>query len=134
SALAVLESLVARIEAGGVPRSRIELLGFSQGACLSAGFAVRHASGFGGVVGASGGAIGPPGTGWGSPGRFDRVPVFLGCSDVDSHIPEARVRETAEVFSRMGADVTLRIYPGMGHLVNEDEIVHTQRLIDSVLG
>lgn len=130
SGLAVLESLVGRIQAAGVPRSRVVLLGFSQGACLAAEFAVRHASRFGGLVLFSGGAIGPPGTRWDYPGRFDGTPVFLGCSDADSHVPESRVNETAELFSRMGADVTTRIYPGMGHLVNDDEIVCAQRLID----
>jgi predicted esterase len=132
SGLAVLESLIERAQAAGVPRSRIVLLGFSQGACLAAEFAVRHASRFGGVVVFSGGAIGPPGTRWDHPGRFDGTPVFLGCSDVDSHVPESRVTETAELFSRMGAEVTRRIYPGMGHLVNDDEISCAQRLIDSV--
>ena len=55
SALRVLESLVAEIDAAGIPRERIVLLGFSQGACLTAEFAVRHASRFGGVIVFSGG-------------------------------------------------------------------------------
>jgi predicted esterase len=133
SGLAVLASLVGRIEAAGVPRSRIVLLGFSQGACLAAEFAVRHASRFGGVVAFSGGVIGPPGTRWDHPGRFEGTPVFLGCSDVDAHVPESRVTETAALLSRMGADVTTRIYPGMGHVVNDDEIAWAQRLIDAAV-
>jgi predicted esterase len=132
SGLAVLASLVARVEAAGVPRSRIVLAGFSQGACLICEFAIRHASRFGGVLAFSGGAIGPPGTTWNVPGGFGATPVFLGCSDQDAHVPEARVRETAAVFTRLGADVTLRIYPGMGHLVNEDEIRIAQALLDAV--
>ena len=132
SGLGVLESLVARILAAGIPRSRIVLLGFSQGACLTAEFAVRHASRFGGVVVFSGGVVGPPGTRWDSAARFDGTPVFLGCSDRDSHVPESRVTESAELFSRMGADVTKRIYPGMGHLVNDDEIAYAQGLLDAV--
>ena len=132
SGLGVLESLVARILAAGIPRSRIVLLGFSQGACLTAEFAVRHASRFGGVVVFSGGVVGPPGTRWDYAARFDGTPVFLGCSDRDSHVPESRVTESAELFSRMGADVTKRIYPGMGHLVNDDEIAYAQGLLDAV--
>ena len=128
----MLASLVARIEAAGIPRSRIVLLGFSQGACLTAEFAVRHASRFGGVVVFSGGVIGPPGTPWDDAGAFDGTPVFLGCSDRDSHVPESRVRESAELFTRMGADVTTRIYPGMGHLVNDDEIAFAQSLLDTI--
>lgn len=122
SGLAVLAALVARIEAAGIPRRRIVLAGFSQGACLASEFAIRHASRFGAVLVFSGGAIGAPGTTWEYPGHFDGTPVFLGCSDRDAHVPEARVRETAAVFERMGAAVTLRIYPGMGHLVNDDEV------------
>ena len=131
SGLAVLASLIDKIETAGLSRSQIVLVGFSQGACLSAEFAIRHASRFGGLVVLSGGAIGPPGTSWDYPGRFDGTPVFLGCSDVDSHVPEVRVKETAELFTRMGADVTMRIYPGMGHTVNDDEIACAGRVIDS---
>jgi phospholipase/carboxylesterase len=134
SALGSLESLVTRVEAAGVPRSRVVLLGFSQGACLTAEFAVRHASRFGGVVVFSGGVIGPPGTSWEYGGGFDGTPVFFGCSDRDGHVPESRVRESAALFTRMGADVTTRIYPGMGHLVSDDEVSFAQGLIDLAAG
>ena len=129
SGLSVLEHLVAQIEAGGVAKDRIVLLGFSQGACLTAEFAVRHAARYGAVILYSGGLIGPEGTVWDYPGRFDATPVFLGCSDVDGHVPKTRVDESAAVFTRMGADVTERIYPGMGHLVNDDEIAFTRTLL-----
>jgi predicted esterase len=58
--------------------------------------------------------------------------VFLGCSDVDSHVPKTRVDESAEVFGRMGAAVTERIYPGMGHLVNDDEIAFARALLGTL--
>jgi len=132
SGLAVIEELVGSIEAQGVPRRRIILLGFSQGACLSSEFAVRHASRFGGVVALSGGLIGPPGTVWNYPGSFEGTPVFLGCSDVDSHVPKARVDQSAAVFSGMGATVTERIYPGMGHQVNEDELEFVREMMEAV--
>ena len=134
SGLEVLRTLVERVETAGVPRSRIVLAGFSQGACLVSEFAVRQASRFGGILVFSGGAIGPPGTTWDVGGNFGRTPVFLGCSDNDTHVPEARVRETADVFTRHGADVTLRIYPGMGHLVNDDEIGFAQQILDRASG
>ncbi len=132
SGLAVLASLVGRVEAAGVPRTRIVLLGFSQGACLAAEFAVRHAARFGGVVAFSGGVVGPPGTVWTWPGDFAGTPMFFGCSDHDSHVPEWRVTESAELCTRLGAAVTRRIYPGMGHTVNDDEIAWTQRLLDTL--
>jgi phospholipase/carboxylesterase len=133
SGLAVIHELVGSIEARGVPRRRIILLGFSQGACLSSEYAVRNASRLGGVVALSGGLIGPPGTVWNYPGSFEGTPVFLGCSDVDSHIPKARVDESAAVFSAMGALVTERIYPGMGHQVNEDELELVREMMGAAL-
>lgn len=131
SGLAVIGRLVGSLEAGGIPRRRIILLGFSQGACLSSEFAVRNPARFGGVVALSGGLIGPPGTVWNYPGSFEGTPVFLGCSDVDSHIPKARVDESAAVFSGMGATVTERIYPGMGHQVNEDELEFVREMMSA---
>lgn len=122
SALERLESVLAKLEADGIPAERTVLLGFSQGACLTLEFAARHAKRYAGVVAFSGGLIGPPGTPRDYPGSFDGTPVFLGCSDIDPHIPEERVHESAEVVRRMGAQVTERIYPGMGHTVNEDEL------------
>jgi predicted esterase len=133
SGLFVLDQLIHHIVARGMPRERILLLGFSQGACLSAEFAVRHAQRFGGLIIFSGGLIGPPGTRWDNPGSFHDTPVFLGCSDVDAHIPKDRVQESARVFERMGASVTLRVYPGMGHLVCDDEIAAAQGIMDGVL-
>lgn len=77
----------------------------------------------------SGGLIGPPGTPRDYPGTLGATPVFLGCSDIDAHIPLERVRESAEVFRRMGAQVDERIYPGMGHTVNADEIEAVRALL-----
>jgi predicted esterase len=122
SALRVLEGLVSLAGAQGVQPERVGLLGFSQGACLSLEFAARHARRCAAIAGLSGSLIGPPDTPRDYAGSFDRTPVFLGCSDVDSHIQVERVHETAAVFRRMGATVDERIYPGMGHMVNGDEL------------
>lgn len=122
SALTIVDGLVAHVEAAGIPEEKVMLLGFSQGACLALEYAARHARRYGGLVGYSGGLIGPDGTPRDYAGSFDGTPVFLGCSDEDGHIPKERVLETAEVFQRMGADVTTRLYPKMGHTINQDEI------------
>jgi predicted esterase len=133
SALSVLQDLVNDVISKGIKREHVMLLGFSQGACLTGEFCVRNAGRFGGIVLYSGGLIGPPGTTWEYPSSFERAPVFLGCSDVDPHVPEPRVQESAAVFERMGATVTKRIYPGMAHTINPDEIRFTQSLMDNVL-
>lgn len=132
SALVRLDTIVADVVGAGVARDRIVLLGFSQGACLASEFAYRHPARYAGLIAFSGGLIGPPGTTWSAEGRFDGMPVFFGCSDVDAHVPRRRVDESADVFARLGAAVTTRIYPGMGHLVNDDEIEQARVLMDRV--
>lgn len=122
SGLGVIAGLIDALGSEGLTPERIGLLGFSQGACLSLEFAARHARRYAGVFGLSGGVIGPPGTPRDYAGSCDGTPVFLGCSDVDGHIPLERVHETAEVFRRLGANVDERIYPRMGHTVNREEL------------
>ena len=129
SGISVIHSLIDEVLAAGVRAEHVMLLGFSQGACLACTAAQRRPRRYGGVMIFSGGLIGPPNSAWSEDGGFHSTPVFLGCSDVDSHVPESRVRETAAVFLRMGADVTTRIYPGMGHLVNDDEIAVARGLL-----
>lgn len=133
SGLGVLGRLIDRIAAAGVPPWRTLLVGFSQGACLALEFVAREAPPLGGVAGLAGGLIGPPGTPRDYPGRLDGLPVFLGCGDPDPHIPVERVGETARVLRAMGADVTERLYPGLGHTVNADEIARVQTLLDGAL-
>ena len=122
SALRAIERLVESLAQQNVTPDRIALMGFSQGACLALEFAARHAQRYAVIAAFSGGLIGPPGTPRNYPGSFAGTPVFLGCSDVDPHIPVERVHESAEVFTRMGATVTKKIYPHMGHTINESEI------------
>lgn len=129
SGIAVVHSLIDESIRSGIPAERIVLLGFSQGACLTSTAAQRRPDRYGGVVVFSGGLIGPPGTRWSEDGTFESTPAFFGCSDVDAHVPEPRVRESAAVFGRMGASVTTRIYPGMGHLVNDEELAYARDLI-----
>jgi|SRR6185312_5571309 len=134
SGLHVIEALVTDLLSRGFRSTDIVLLGFSQGACLCAEFAFRHPRAYGGVMVLSGGLIGPPGTTWDElPGALDETPVFLGCSDVDPHIPAQRVRESEAVFQRMGATVTRRLYPGMGHTINDDEIAVVRTVIDGII-
>jgi predicted esterase len=125
----VLAGSIDMLGQQGVPPERIALLGFSQGACLAVEFAARHARRYAAIIGLSGGVIGPPATPRAYSGTFDGTPVFLGCSDVDAHIPLERVHESADIFRRLGASVDERIYPGMGHIVNDDEIEAVRTLL-----
>jgi phospholipase/carboxylesterase len=127
SALALVGEIV-----GGLTAERVVLLGFSQGACLATEYAARNARRYGGVVGLSGGLIGPDGTQWPYPANLAGTPVFLGCSDVDAHIPRERVEETARVLEHLGGAVTMRLYPGMGHEVNADELAWIRELLEGL--
>ena len=133
SGLAAIAAVLETIERGGIPAERVLLLGFSQGACLSLEFSARAARRYGGIVGLSGGLIGPEGTSRDYAGTLAGTPVFLGCSDVDPHIPAARVLETATVLRRLGGEVDMRIYPGMGHTINEDELDAVREMMRAVL-
>ncbi|HXU31178.1 MAG TPA: dienelactone hydrolase family protein [Thermoanaerobaculia bacterium] len=133
SALGVIDTLVERIAAAGIPNERTLLLGFSQGACLATESAARTPRNYGAVVGFTGGLLGPPGTPREYPGSLAGVPVFLGAGDPDPHVPWWRVEEAAEVLGRMGAKVDLRRYPGMPHTVNDEEMAVARALLEGVV-
>jgi phospholipase/carboxylesterase len=122
SALATISKVLDRLSEAGIPPEQTILLGFSQGACLALEFAARNARRYGGLVGLSGGLIGPDSIPRDYPGSLDDTPAFLGCSDADFHIPRERVLHSAAVLQRLGADVTTRLYPDLGHTVNQDEL------------
>lgn len=133
SALELVAALLDKIVQVGIPKDRIMLLGFSQGACLALEYAARNPGKYGGVVGLSGGLIGPPGIQWDYSGSLESTPVFLGCSDVDPHVPKQRILETADAFRKMDAQVEYQLYPGMGHTVNMDEIARARRIMQDLL-
>jgi len=122
SALAFVGAVLAQVASAGIPPQRTFLLGFSQGACLTLEYAARNARPYGGLVGLSGALIGPDETPRAYKGSLEGTPVFLGCSDVDFHVPKERVSQTAEVFRRLDGEVTERLYPDMAHTINQDEI------------
>lgn len=134
AALAVVDGLVDQLGRAGIPSEKVVLAGFSQGACLALEYAGRNAKRYGGVVGFSGGLIGPPGTHWEFGGSLEGTPVFLGCSDVDYHIPAVRVEESAGVLRRLGGNVTMRLYPGMEHTIVEDELVFVRGMMEGMMG
>lgn len=122
SALAAVQRAVTTLEEAGLPREQLVIAGFSQGACLALEYVARQGGVWGAVVGLSGGLIGDkvdPAT---YPGSLEGTQAFLGCSDVDFHIPEGRVHASAAQLAEQGAAVTTRIYQGMPHTVNQDEV------------
>ena len=133
SGLAVIEDILAHVNTAGIPTEKVMLIGFSQGACLSSEFVARHAQRYGGLAALSGGVIGPDDTPRDYPGSLDGTQIFLGCSDVDFHIPKERVLESADIFRKLGGEVTARLYPNMGHTVNEDELSVVREMIAAIV-
>jgi predicted esterase len=129
NSLNLLKDIVDNLVKTGYPTEAIYLLGFSQGACLTLEFAAQHARRYGGVFALSGGLIGDELNVSDYTGNFEGTPVFLGCSDIDSHIPLGRVKDSTELLLDRGATVYEKIYPGMGHTINQDEIKMVTELI-----
>lgn len=134
SALAVLASLIVRAGRAGLSPDKVIVAGFSQGACLATEFVARHASRYGGLIAFTGGLIGPLGTRFQYRGDLAGTPAFLGAGDPDPHVPWARVQESASVCSTLGAAVTLRRYPGLGHAINQDEIDEARKIVSTLAG
>ncbi|REL38473.1 phospholipase [Rhodohalobacter sp. SW132] len=134
SGLQMIYDLVSDLGESGIPKEKIIILGFSQGACLASEFVARHPAKYGGLAALSGGLIGkgdhvPPDS---YSGDLEKTPLFFGCSNIDPHIPKERVDESEEIFNSLNGDVNKKIYKGMGHTVNEDEILEIQKLIQNV--
>lgn len=132
SALKAIDDVVKHVESQGIPPEKIMLLGFSQGACLSGEYAARNPKRYGGVMILSGGLIGADAELTGYAGSLNDTPVFLGCSDVDDHIPEARVHQSADILAKLGAKVEKCIYPGMGHTINSEELDYVKSVMEQV--
>jgi len=133
SALRKVDSVVNTILEGGVSAQRIMLLGFSQGGCLALEYVARYPRRYGGAVALSGGLIGAEGELVGYQPELDGTPIYLGCSDVDSHIPIARVHESASILEEMGGRVKKQIFPGLGHTINTVEMAITRKMMENVL-
>ncbi len=132
SALSVIGGLLQHLEDSGIPSEKTVLLGFSQGACLAAEFVARHPRRYGGLVVFSGGLIGESIDPQGYTGALADTPIFGGCSDTDPHIPRERFEISGQVLADLGGAVDFRVYPGMDHTINLDELTTAKALIESV--
>jgi predicted esterase len=133
SGLRAIADALADLEAEGFPPQEVILFGFSQGACLVLEFVARHARRYGGVVGLSGGLLGSNEAAYEYTGSLAGTPIFLGCSDGDFHVPLERLGRTASTLRKLGGKVTQRLYPGLGHVVNQSEIEFVRRMMANLL-
>jgi phospholipase/carboxylesterase len=133
SGLRAVDDALAEADDAGIAAERVLLLGFSQGGCLACEYVARNSRRYGGLAVLSGGLIGERVDPDDYEGDLEGTPAFFGCSDVDPHIPEERVHDSAEVLERLNADVTTRIYEGMGHGVNRDELEFVSGMVERLL-
>ncbi len=129
SALALIDGLAASAHVDRFSNEQIFFGGFSQGACLASEYVARNARKYGGLFVFSGALIGPKGMPRNYPGTFEKMPVFIGGSDVDPWVSHDLILDTGAVFQRMGADVDLRTYPGMTHTINSDEVSRVREML-----
>lgn len=132
SALGAVADALLLVATAGIPLERTLLLGFSQGACLALEYVARNPKLYGGVAGLSGALIENGDKPRLYQGTVNGAPVFLGCSTTDPHVPKERVERSAEIFRSLGAEVTLRLYPNLEHVVNSDEVEFVRGMIANV--
>ncbi|WP_435116310.1 alpha/beta hydrolase [Halolamina sp. C58] len=135
SALRAVDDAVELALDAGVPREKVLVLGFSQGGCLASEYVYRNPERYGGLAALSGALIGPERTTWPDADEesLDGTPVFFGCDEDDPQVPAFRVRESADAYRERGADVTERLYEGLGHQVNENEMDWIRHTLDDLL-
>lgn len=121
SALENISKLISKIEQH-ISSENIYLMGFSQGACLTAEIASAKARKFGGIAVFTGGVIGATVEKENYSGSFDGTKVYLSNGDNDPHIPLQRTEDTHKVMQELGADITKEIFPGRPHTIQMEEI------------
>lgn len=129
-ALGRLGRLVDDLDAAGIPTDRVVLLGFSQGACLTAEFALRHPRRYGGLVIWTGGDLTDPPV----EGDFSGTPVYVSNGDRDPHVPLERSDRTVARLRDAGAEVTREVFPGRPHAVLPDELARAATVVDAARG
>jgi phospholipase/carboxylesterase len=136
SAFQVIEQLIGGLMSRGIPAERIFFGGFSQGACISVEFALRHPRRWGGIFIFSGSFMGP-----GEPaspavhpeGSFEGTPVLVACGDPDPYFDAKSVHRTAAIFSTRGAAVEELLIPGIGHTIGDEAMDLASGILERTL-
>jgi phospholipase/carboxylesterase len=129
AALAAVGQAAAAAQAQGIAPENLYFGGFSQGACLALEYVARHAARYGGVVAFTGGLIGDRVYLENYGGDLAGTPIFIGTGDPDAHVPVERVRASTALLTSLGAAVTEKVYPNLGHTVSREEIEMANQLI-----
>jgi phospholipase/carboxylesterase len=133
SALAKVAAILESTVVAGVPRERILICGFSQGACLGTEFVARHPARYGALIAFTGGLVGPPDADLRHPGNLSGMPALFSSGDPDPHVPWSRVLDSAKQFTAMGAEVRTQRHAGRPHTVLRQEIESARELLVQTL-
>lgn len=134
SALDKINSIVSFLETEfDIKSDQIVLAGFSQGACLVSEYIKQHPKKYKGVAVFSGGLIGnDTEIDESTNGSLEGTPIYMGCDESDFHIPKDRVEESAKILTKMGANVVMKIYTGLGHSIHHEGIDALQSFANSI--
>ncbi len=128
----LVEELIAKEKARGVPARRIVLAGFSQGCAMTLMTGLRHDERLAGLVGLSGYLpLAAKAEAERHPANRD-TPVFLAHGNGDPVIPIARARQSRDALVALGHPVEWHEYP-MPHSVCAEEIADLNRWLLKVL-
>jgi len=129
---ALVEGLIAKEKARGVPARRIVLAGFSQGGAMTLMTGLRHDERLAGLVGLSGYL---PLAAKAEAERHTAnkdAPIFMAHGTGDPVIPIARARDSRDALVALGHPVEWHEYP-MPHSVCAEEVADLQRWLRRVL-
>jgi phospholipase/carboxylesterase len=130
--MALVQQLLEREEARGMPSERIVLAGFSQGCAITLGAGLRHGKKLAGLVGLSGYLPLAPTTEAERHAANAATPVFLAHGRSDGVVPLARGSAARDQLQAFGQPVEWHDYP-MQHSVCMEEVQALERWLLGVL-
>ncbi|MBX3602681.1 MAG: carboxylesterase [Rubrivivax sp.] len=130
--IALVQALLAREAARGVPPSRTVLAGFSQGCAITLGAGLRHHERLAGLAGLSGYVPLADTTAAERHAANAGTPVFLAHGRHDGIVPLARGQAGRDLLQSLGQPVEWHDYP-MEHAVCAEEVDVLQDFLRRVL-
>lgn len=119
----------AEVARRGLPAAQVSIVGFSQGAIVGAWLALHRQPAPAAVVMLSGrvaeAAPLPPST--------TRTRVLIAHGTDDRVMPLAVVEPGARLLEAAGAQVTTRVYPGLGHTIGAEELADVRAFLVEAL-
>jgi len=131
--MALVQALLDREVARGVPAARTVLMGFSQGAAMSLLAGLRYPQRLAGIVGLSGYLPLAATTAAERHGANADVPIFLGHGRRDGVVPPRTGEMSRDALRALGHQVEWHDYP-IEHSVSMDEIADLQAWLLKTLG